>query len=128
MVSEDSDFGETIEVFNRKLSDDEIQCFDIQIKNKNSEVVKMAEKMPVESWKCGLIEMAKWENESKDGKKYYNYTLTRSYEMEEDGKKVWKSQKINMSHNEAENMLEMLTKWKLRKVKHKTDFTQKPKE
>ena len=95
---------------------------------KYMEVIKMVEKTPIESWKYGLIELAKWENESKDGKKYISYTLSKSFEVEEDGKKVWKSQKMSLSRNEADFLFCVMDKWKTHKVVHKTDFTQKPKE
>ena len=87
----------------------------------------MVEKTPMESWKYGLIELAKWENESKDGKKYFSYTLSKSFEVEEDGKKVWKTQKINLLTRESDFLFCTLLAWKTSKVVHKTDFSKQTK-
>ncbi|MCX6803220.1 MAG: hypothetical protein NTY48_01465 [Candidatus Diapherotrites archaeon] len=43
---------------------------------------------PVKSVKVGSVEVAVWENSSKDGKKFYTTTLDRNYKTGEEWKKT----------------------------------------
>ena len=48
----------------------------------------MSEKGPVKKVKIGGIEAAVWQNESKEGKKFFTTTLDRSYKVGEEWKKT----------------------------------------
>jgi len=43
---------------------------------------------PVKSVKVGSVEVAVWENSSKDGKKFFTTTLDRNYKVGEEWKKT----------------------------------------
>ena len=45
-------------------------------------------KKPVSSYKCGAIDVAVWEQESKEGNKFYTITMNRSYKDGEEWKKT----------------------------------------
>lgn len=45
---------------------------------------------PIHTVKLSLIEAAIWKNES-DGKVRYNVTFQRSYSVEEEGRRTWRS-------------------------------------
>ena len=47
-----------------------------------------ADRAPVKKVKVGAIEVAIWENSSKDGKKFFTTTMDRSYKTGEDWKKT----------------------------------------
>ena len=63
------------------------------VENKKIESVKVEEaktdnRGPVKKVKVGAVEVAVWENSSKDGKKFFTTTMERNYKAGEDWKKT----------------------------------------
>ena len=58
------------------------------VENKKAEEIKSEGRGPVKKVKVGAIEVAVWENSSKDGKKFFTTTMDRSYKMGEEWKKT----------------------------------------